>query len=126
MPQVESSGRKNYLAIQQNLTPLNGQVAMLAGTVESLVLSLSINTCCCCVDHRLGSALLGIAHLTLSVCFLVVNVVWTVTMSKENVCYGPIAIPEDQDCYENLNKSSSQLAREIIAIFNYAQVFITV
>ena len=49
---------------------------MLAGTVEWLVRSLDITTCCCCVDHRAGVGFLGVIFVTMSALGMALSIAW--------------------------------------------------
>ena len=51
---------------------------MLAGTIEWLVRSLDITTCCCCVDHRSGVGFLGVAFVVVMILFLALSIAWAV------------------------------------------------
>ncbi len=36
---------------------------MLAGTIESFILSLNISLCCCCFNQRIGVIVLGLIEI---------------------------------------------------------------
>ena len=92
---------------------------MLAGTVEQMVMGMNIVDCCCCLDQRVGVAFLGLIWAGLATLTMAFILLWS--WHLQDVCYGPIFIPEDVKCFVNLNASDS-FQYELIKISDYMVV----
>eukprot|EP00095_Tigriopus_kingsejongensis_P012045 maker-scaffold90_size386344-snap-gene-1.21 protein:Tk12045 transcript:maker-scaffold90_size386344-snap-gene-1.21-mRNA-1 annotation:"hypothetical protein DAPPUDRAFT_310676" len=81
---------------------------------------LGVTHCCCCLDHAQGVALLGVVFLVSSLANLVLGILWS--LSLKDACYGPIYVPSDEGCRENL-KNSTDLQIELMSISKYMQSY---
>ena len=92
---------------------------MLAGSVEFAVFSLGMTQCCCCFDHSLGVAFMGVIYVIISVLLLSGSVIWSYAFRE--ACYGPFVIQYGQRCFNNL-QGSGQFENELRTISRFLNV----